>query len=178
LDLEESRSHPKTLADVRDDGFVLSRVLGFRRHRGYIRCGAPGVIFTQNVVDLVDQFHKAVRVFFLRGLFAKALPTFIIASCQGSPRCLAPGRQRHAIGFGFRSRSFNRQFRVSPRSRRLLFQQFLHLLQRNLLEVQLRFFLLHLLLLGTTYQPWIDTGDLFKEPWSSSPAKYGYQQSV
>lgn len=43
-----------------------------------------GAIFwhfsTQNSVDLLDQFHKAVRVFFLRGLFAEALPTFIIAT--------------------------------------------------------------------------------------------------
>lgn len=41
-------------------------------------CVISGGVSTQNRIDLFDQLHEAVGVFLLRGLFAKALPPFLI----------------------------------------------------------------------------------------------------
>lgn len=65
---------------MNDDAFALSRVLAFWGQYRDILCRVPTVLFTQNIVDLVNQFHQAVWVFFSRSFFAKALPTFIIAN--------------------------------------------------------------------------------------------------
>ncbi|HKR84943.1 MAG TPA: hypothetical protein VJS37_12250 [Terriglobales bacterium] len=53
------------------------------------------IVFAQNTIDLLNQFHQTIRILFELDFFAKALQTFIIATRQGSPRDFSSHRGRN-----------------------------------------------------------------------------------
>ena len=101
----------------------------------------PGIIFTQNAIDLLDQFHQTIRILFERGFLAKTFQTFIIASRQGSPRDFVGHRGRNASGSVF-GVSFKWQVGIGGRDCCLPPKSLGNIFQRNLLEIQFRCFLL------------------------------------